>query len=48
MAVIFEKNSELKNNRKYLKPLLETVPKKMRQAKKDASNKKSTILFQIA
>ena len=27
---------------------VETVPKKMRLAKKDASNKKSTILFQIA
>ena len=28
--------------------VLETVPKKMRLAKKDASNKNSTILFQIA
>ena len=27
---------------------IETVPKKMRLAKKDAINKKSTILFQIA
>ena len=28
--------------------IIETVPKKMRLARKDANNKKSTILLQIA